>query len=407
MADGARCGRCGGEVGEDGVDMVCYSCGHSVEQASVARTAAPSERGWMVSNTGVDETNYKAHAVLKEMAKRLQLEDAGARADQAHRVMREYELRCRVRRAAWAARRRLGAAALALAATSLDALCAAGACAEDPGGRERAAPGRCSDDDIDDDAALAELAARVRARLEEEWQPKLDASDWAPPRRAADGLGRGSARASAPHSDSAGDEAAGRRRHPSEVPGGFAALRMTVQQIRDDMLQTSDDYPVCAQACRAIQERLWKEPTIQLEGQDGLRQPVSWPIFDQCCADANLSAERHRVFALLQHLAAHESICRRGAPKQGFSWKSQDFILEAVAAAALFSVCRRANYALRLEEVGCTRAHAHALSHLCVCASVYFCVSASVCLYVSRSRHGCGHVSTARRGAPFSVNATH
>ena len=83
----------------------------------------------------------------------------------------------------------------------------------------------------------------------------------------------------------------------------------------------------------------------------GHQQPASWPLFEKSCADVNLSAERHRVFALLQRLAVEESICRRRAKKQGFSWKSREGIVEAVAGAALFSVARKANIALRLEEV--------------------------------------------------------
>jgi len=111
----------------------------------------------------------------------------------------------------------------------------------------------------------------VRARLEEEWQSELDASDWAPRHRAGDGFGLGAGASALPrhHCGGTGDEEADKRRHPSEMSGGFAALRMTVQQIRDDILQTSDDHPMCARACATIQARLWKEPAIPLEGRDG------------------------------------------------------------------------------------------------------------------------------------------
>ena len=121
----------------------------------------------------------------------------------------------------------------------------------------------------------------------------------------------------------------------------------------------------------------------------GHRQPASWPLFEISCADVNLSAERHRVFALLQRLAVDESICRRRAKKQGFSWKSREGIVEAVAGAALFSVARKANIALRLEEVvneerrntvTQTHTHTHMYSYIYVYIHTYvYRLSTSAC----------------------------
>ncbi len=273
VGDAGRCA-CGGEVVEDGINMVCLACGRSVESACLARVAGPSERGWMVTDNGVDENNFRARNVLVEMADRLKVPDARIRADQAHGVMRQYELLCRVRKAAWEVRRRLGFAALAIAAESLDALRAARTRVEDENddededGRESAALGGCSEHD---DKALGELAERVRARLDEEWQSELDASDWAHRHRAGDGFGLGAGASALPRHrcGGTGDEEADKRRHPSEMSEGFAALRMTVKQIRDDILKTSDDHPMCARVCATIQARLWKEPAIPLEGRDG------------------------------------------------------------------------------------------------------------------------------------------
>ena len=71
------------------------------------------------------------------------------------------------------------------------------------------------------------------------------------------------------------------RQHPSDVQGGFAPMRMTTQQIQDDLLQTSAENPVCRQACSAIQDRLWQEPAIFVRHQ----VPQHWDDFDDAYGD--------------------------------------------------------------------------------------------------------------------------
>jgi hypothetical protein len=122
----AICIRCGGEdVEEENDEQTCRQCGHVAETGAVARGADREDRGWMLVDTSVNEHNYKPKQILERMAGTLALPQGATKATQAHRVMCEYEVGCRVRRAAWAVRRRLCAAVLALAAQALDVLASA------------------------------------------------------------------------------------------------------------------------------------------------------------------------------------------------------------------------------------------------------------------------------------------
>ena len=340
---------CGGRDLDDEEDgsLVCLHCGHVSEKIVAepfARSMALGDRGWMITESSSKQT-YKASEMLERMADVLSLPEGKSKAQQALRVMCEYESGCRARSAAWSVRRRLCYAGLAIALKALD----------DMVEEEHMST---ADDE------LSQLAERVRMRLQQEWtDANTDPEDWIPAcHLPAETLPTLQEQAHVKQEDTMGAVVAGEPRHPSRVQGGFAAMRMTQQQIRDHVLQTSDDNPVCERACRRIQEKLWAEPAIGLDEH----QPVRWPCFDAECSHVNSnSAEKvahASVLGMLQDLAMNESICRPEGPQhekpQGFRWPresasvgSKESVMEVVAAAALWAVCRRANHALLLSEV--------------------------------------------------------
>lgn len=224
--------------------------------------------------------DYKALALLKEMAGHLKLPQSDTYAWQAHGVMKAYEKACRVRQAAWAVRLRMACAVLAMAAEELDSLVA-----QDQG--DRAGHGHSDGGDQD----IAALATRVRQRLEQARRPKDQESDWAcrlmpHTRIEPEALPQLPAEDAEPADDA---------EHPSRVPGAFAVMRMTYRQVRDDVLQTTDEN---ARACRAVQERLWKEPALQLDQHQ--LETSAWPDFDEDCRTCQVeSGERYKVFDML------------------------------------------------------------------------------------------------------------
>lgn len=122
----ASCVSCGSQdVEEENDARTCRQCGHVAEMGAVARGADREDRGWMLVDTSVNEHNYKSKQILERMAGTLALPQGTTKAAQAHCVMCQYEVGCRVRRAAWAVRRRMCDAALAIAAKALDELISA------------------------------------------------------------------------------------------------------------------------------------------------------------------------------------------------------------------------------------------------------------------------------------------
>lgn len=339
------CASCHGEEVEatDYDTLLCFACGHETATAALARCADKDNRGWMVTETTVNAQNFKAFDILKRMAGSLSLPQDETKAKQAHRVMFEYELGCRVRRAAWCVRRRLCSAGLAIAAKALEDL---------PRALVAGVATVCGEEQIkEEDCDLAELADRLRRRLDQEWQFDLDASDWIPDHHLpAENLPP--LLSTGPAVRSGNDTTATEKKeHPVCVKGGFAALRMTLQQIRDEVLHTSNDNPVCKRACAAIQEKLWQEPAIWLTRQEPV-QPVGWPEFDRQCNSFNLDVSYHnKVYDKLLHMATGESMCGKAQCKQSFSWKSPEGTMELVAAAALWSICRRAQHSILLSEM--------------------------------------------------------
>jgi hypothetical protein len=158
-------------------------------------------------------------------------------------------------------------------------------------------------DDKEDKEEVVKLLERVRARLAQEGESEHDSCEWIPDcHLPADTLPQLAAPAQA-QQGAAARAATGDRQHPSRVQGGFAAMRMTQQQICEHVLQTTSDNPACERACRAIQEKLWLEPAIRLEGQ----LPVGWGDYEKECDAAHLKSTeslcvQHKVFALLQQV---------------------------------------------------------------------------------------------------------
>lgn len=113
----------------------------------------------------------------------------------------------------------------------------------------------------EDKEEVVQLLQRVRTRLAQEGESEHDACEWIPDcHLPANTLPELVAPAQAQQGAAASATPSRNRQHPSRVQGGFAAMRMTQQQICDHMLQTTSDNPVCERACRAIQEKLWLEP---------------------------------------------------------------------------------------------------------------------------------------------------
>ena len=115
---------CGGRDLDDEEDgsLVCLHCGHVSEKIVAepfARSMALGDRGWMITESSSKQT-YKATEMLERMAEILSLPDGKSKAQQALRVMCEYESGCRARSAAWSVRRRLCYAGLAIALKALD-----------------------------------------------------------------------------------------------------------------------------------------------------------------------------------------------------------------------------------------------------------------------------------------------
>ena len=340
------------------MDSVCQGCGHTADRADLVREeVCGDDRGWMVTESTVDAHNYKARKMLERMSADLQLPQSDLMAEQAHGIMTEYEHHCRARRAACCLRRRLSAAGLAIALKVLERL--------------------STEPHADLQPAMTELAERVRNRLEREGGSECDAVKWRPdrclspqtlPALQSFRADMQSAQRSAGIAERNSEGTATRQEcealapgessvmvHPCAVPGGFAALRMTFEQVRDDLLHTSHDNPACERAIGAIQEELWQEPAICLGTQQQALHPVGWPDFDSECSKVNhplvRAVDRVKVFALLLKLAQGESICRFSKIKLGFSWESKPNVTECVAATALWIVCRRAKHSVLLSEV--------------------------------------------------------
>ena len=352
-----RCIKCGGDM-----DSVCQGCGHTADRGDLVREEVRGDdRGWMVTESTVDAHNYKAQKMLESMSAVLHLPQSDLMAEQAHGIMTEYEHHCRARRAAYCLRRRLSAAGLAIALKALERL------STEP-------HADCQPEEV---TALAELRERVRHRLKREGGSESDAVKWRPDRclspqtlptlqsfradmqsaQRSVGIAERNLEGAAtrPECETLAPGESSVMVHPCAVPGGFAALRMTFEQVRDDLLLTSHDNPACERAISAIQEELWQEPAICLGTQQQALHPVGWPDFDSECSKVNYPAvravDRVKVFAILLKLAQGESICRSSKIKLGFSWESQPNVAECVAATALWIVCRRAKHSVLLSDV--------------------------------------------------------
>jgi len=277
-----------------GDSSTCMECGLTIPRLISSELCVVSSPRQLSSPRPVSaETtseDYKAMALLKEMAGHLTLPQSDTFASQAHGVMKAYEKACRVRQAAWALRLRMACAVLAMAAEALDGLVG-----QDQGETDVAGHGYSDGGDQD----IAALATRVRQRLVQARRSKDQERDW------AGGLMPGAVIKAQSLPPLPAAVAMDTDEHPSRVPGAFAVMRMTYRQIRDDVLQTTDEN---ARACRAVQERLWQEPAVRLvRDQLGVRD---WPDFDEDCRTWKVEfEERHKVFDMLKRSDFFASAC--------------------------------------------------------------------------------------------------